>query len=405
MKYAKFLALTILLISVSSVLQWCELPIGNTFVWWLLQSFILFTFYKLKPKGYSLPTIKLFLAMLIVNAICGAVFMTENYWDWKMLVANLMVFLLPLACYAYSSPIILSKTLKPWFRFAWILLIVLAPFLHSDAYGRFLVPFSFLSLFFAQLNKKFILLTLVAYAITIILGYESRSDMLKFSVTLFLGIAFIFVGKKKYFLKLAKTICVTLFIAPFIFLYLGLSGTFNIFQIDEELGFEGKYTMKTTDDEDISALADTRTFLYVEEISSAVKYNYYVFGRSIARGYESFAFGQGIDEDLGVKRGERGSCETSILNIFNYFGIFGVLVYLLVFASAVRIALKESKNRFIPLVAICVAFRWTFAWVEDFSRFDLNYLFLWIMIGMCFSPLFRNMTDHDIKLWIKSFAK
>ena len=81
----------------------------------------------------------------------------------------------------------------------------------------------------------------------------------------------------------------------------------------------------------ISTLADTRTFLYVEEISSAIKNKYVVQGRSIARGYDSMSFGKSIDKALGIQRGERQMSETSILNIFNYFGIIGVVSYFCIF--------------------------------------------------------------------------
>ena len=185
---------------------------------------------------------------------------------------------------------------------------------------------------------------------------------------------------------------------------LGITGTFNIFQIEQELGLEDKYTMKSNEDE-YSVLVDTRTFLYVEEIESALKHNYVFQGRSITRGYDSLAFGEGIDKALKTKRGERQSCETSILNIFNYFGLIGVFIYFIIFASASYKAIYQSNNRYIPIIGLYVAFRWLFAWIEDFSRFDLNYLFLWIMIGICYSPIFRNMTDSDVKKMIGSIVK
>lgn len=400
MRYSKLLPYTILLISVSSVLAWCSLPIGNTFLWWLLQSVILMIFYKLRPKGYRLVPIHCFLLLLMINAVYGGVFMTENYWDWKMLVSNLMVFSLPLASYVYANPDILIKTLRLWLKCAWILLLLLFPFLSSDAFGRYLVPFSFLSLFFVLLNRKYMLWVIIAYIITITLGSDSRSDMLKFSVTFALGLSFLFMGYKKYYRRILRISTIAFFVLPICFFVLGATGVFNIFNIDEKLGLDGKYTMSSGDKE-INALTDTRTFLYVEEISSAIQNNYVIQGRSIARGYDSFSFGETIDRDLGVKRGERGSCETSILNVFNYFGLIGVFVYMWVFLSASYMALMRSKNIFVPIVGTYVAFRWMFAWVEDFSKFDLNYLFLWIMIGICFSPWFRQMTNDEFRNWIK----
>ncbi len=48
--------------------------------------------------------------------------------------------------------------------------------------------------------------------------------------------------------------------------------------------------MKNDAGEEYSALVDTRTFLYAEEIQSAIKNNYIIIGRSIARGYDSLFF-------------------------------------------------------------------------------------------------------------------
>lgn len=390
---------TILLISISSILQWCSLPIGNTFLWWLLQSFILFIFYKLKPIKYVIFPIKLFLFYLGFSAIYGAIFMTENYWDWKLLVNNLIIFTLPLASLVFGNPIYLPRVLKCWFRYAWIILILLMPFLASDAYGRFLVPFTFLGLFITHLNKKYVILTIIAYLITITLGSDSRSDTLKFSVCLILGVSmlFPFLWKNK---KVILGIAISIIIAPIIFFILGVTGNFNIFNIEEEFGLEGKYEMKGSGGEEYSALTDTRTFLYVEELQSAINNDYVILGRSIARGYDSIAFGKDIDKAMGVKRGERQRCETSILNVFNYFGVIGVIIYFIIFFRASFLAIYRSRNIYIPVIGVYLAFRWLFAWIEDFSRFDLNYLFLWAFIGICYSPIFRNMSNHDLKKWL-----
>lgn len=403
MRLTKLLPLSLILIGISSVLPWCSLPIGNTFMWWTIDGIILYIFYRLKPPSYNVWQINLFLLCLACSAVYGAIFQTENYWDWKLLVGNLMVFLLPLASYAFAKPDLLVRNLRIWFRYAPLILLILIPFLYSDAFGRYLVPYSFMMLFLPLLNKKYVILTVLAYIITIILGYESRSDMLKFSVCLLLGITTIGSVYTKIS-KLFKPIYFILLLLPFVLFLLGITGIFNIFRIEEELGLDGKYIMKSGENE-FSALVDTRTFLYVEEIESALIHNYVIQGRSIARGYDSISFGSGSDRAMGLNRGERQSCETSILNIFNYFGLIGVFIYFILFSGASYKALFQSNNRYIPIIGLYVAFRWLFAWVEDFSRFDLNYLFLWIMIGMCFSPYFRNMNNSEFQKWIRLIIK
>lgn len=400
----KLFPYTILLISISSILQWCSLPIGNTFLWWSLQCIILYIFLKLKPQKYNILPIKIFLIYLLVSALYGAIFMTENYWDWKLLVSNLMIFSLPLASFVYFNPLLLSRLLNCWLRYAWIILVILIPFLNSDAYGRFLVPFTFFSLLFVTIKGKYKFFILIAFLITIILGSESRSDVLKFTVCLLLGISLYFptIWKKR---KIILFSSFSLLILPILLFILGASNIFNIFKIEEELGVEGKYIIKNENGNEYSALTDTRTFLYVEEIQSAIKNDYVLFGRSIARGYDSMAFGDWADEAMGIKRGERQSCETSILNIFNYFGLLGVVLYFFIFIKASYLAILRSNNLFLPVIGVYVAFRWLFAWIEDFSRFDLNYLFLWIFIGVCYSPIFRSMTNKDFSNWINKSLK
>ena len=69
----------------------------------------------------------------------------------------------------------------------------------------------------------------------------------------------------------------------------------------------------------------------------------------------------------------------------NYFGLVGVIVYALIFIVSSYRAIAKSNNIYMPLLGIYVSFRWTFAFIEDFTKFDLNYMLLWVMIGMCFS--------------------
>ena len=402
----KILPYTILLISISSILPWCSLPISNTFLWWLLNSIILFAFFYLAPKHYSIFPIKIFLIYVGFSAIYGAIYMTENYWDWKLLVNNLMVFLLPIAVYIFSNANLLQKVLQFWLKYAWILLIILTPFLSSDAFGRFLVPYSFLSLFIFFVNRKNKIILIIAYLVTITFGYASRSDVLKFTVCILIGGTLYFPIIRRFFYSFRRKILYLLWLTPIMLFVLGITGVFNVFQIEKELGLEGKFELtSSTSDNKYSALIDTRTFLYQEEIKSAIKHNYVIQGRSIARGYESYSFGKSIDKALNIQRGERQSCETSILNVFNYFGIIGVILYFIIFVTASYKGVTQSHNLFVPLIGIYVAFRWLFAWIEDFSRFDLNYLFLWTMIGICYSPQFRSMSNKDFYIWLRTLTK
>jgi hypothetical protein len=181
---------------------------------------------------------------------------------------------------------------------------------------------------------------------------------------------------------------------------MGITGFFNVFKFKEYLPKDWNYEIDGGYNSDkVERLdRDTRTFIYEEAISSAISQNYVIQGHSLARGYTSkvFAF-----MDLHG-RGERASSEVGIVNIFTYFGMLGVFTYFGIFLSATYQAIYKSNNIYMKVVGFYVTFRWFFAWIEDFSRFNLNYLFLWIMIAMCFSLQFRSMNNRQFEIWVRS---
>lgn len=192
-------------------------------------------------------------------------------------------------------------------------------------------------------------------------------------------------------------------VAPMILLYLGISGRFNVFRIQEELGWD-EYSVQNSfnKNEQENLTADTRTFLYVEELQSAVNNNYVLFGRSLSRGYDSVVI-DGIDWKSG--RNERWSCEVRMLNVFNYMGLFGVIIVGLVYIIGAYKAVFRSNSFTMQIIGVYVAFRWFYGWIEDFDRFDLINLYLWIPIIMCYSVRFLHMTDYDFHCWIRNFFK
>src|SRR5690606_8010144 len=112
---------------------------------------------------------------------------------------------------------------------------------------------------------------------------------------------------------------------------LALTGRFNIFNMEEYIS--GEYKTQTLIDgklEETSLTADTRTLLYQETLTSAIKNNYVWHGRTPARGYESPSFGAFALEQLKTGKLERFGSEVSILNIFTWTGIIGCILYFLV---------------------------------------------------------------------------
>jgi hypothetical protein len=130
-----------------------------------------------------------------------------------------------------------------------------------------------------------------------------------------------------------------------------------------------------------------------------------LFGRTPARGNDSNLFGLHQLRELKTGKKERYANEVSILNIFTWTGLIGVILYFFVFLKASYLAVVKSNSFFMKLLGLFVAFRWVYAFIEDFSNFNLYYIFLWIMIGMCFSKEFREMNDEEIKYWVEGLFK
>ena len=181
---------------------------------------------------------------------------------------------------------------------------------------------------------------------------------------------------------------------------LGVTGVFNVFHTTDYLGEQNitKTAYDGTQYEENLA-GDTRTFIYEEVITSALKNDYWIFGRTPARGNDSASFG--AESFALTRRYERIANEVGIANVFTWMGLVGVIFYFLVFFRASFLAVNRSRNIYAKMLGIYVAFRWLYSWVEDVNNFSLNYFTLWIMIGMCFSASFRLMTDYEVTIWIR----
>jgi hypothetical protein len=98
-------------------------------------------------------------------------------------------------------------------------------------------------------------------------------------------------------------------------------------------------------------------------------------------------------------RGERLSNEVNILNIFTWTGVIGVILYSSIFFIASGLAINQSNNIYCKVLGVFISFKWAYGWVEDFSRFDINWITTWLLIGMCFSKSIRAKSNDEFKAW------
>lgn len=397
------LKICLFFITLSSISAWLDFRIGNTFLWWCTYSIMLFLLWKNKTKKCHPWSLILWIIILNLGVLRAILFTVENYWDWKLLIANFMAFNLCIGAMSFANPDFTQKALRYWFKYLWWLIIPLSFFMSEDGIGKILTPFCFLALFYSILGQRQKNLVLIAFIGTLVLATGARSDQIKFIFCFVIGLLTTQKWFMQQFTKRIKILRFLFLIIPLVSFACGALGIFNIFNIQDELKLtQVNYTTQKGDQ--VNMYADTRTWLYAEEIESAITNNYVLWGRTPARGFDSPWFSRRDNSnDRGVSRSyEREHCEVSILNIFNYWGIIGVISYFLVFFTASYYAIYKSNNIYISIIGLYVVFRWTFAWIEDFSQFDLNMMILWLMIGICYSPIFRNMTNNQFRNWIRS---
>jgi hypothetical protein len=327
--------------------------------------------------------------------------LASSYWDWKALLFNSMTLLIPIVTYSVSDKYLLQSLINKYIFICSPLFLVLQFFIGKDEYGLFLAPYSFVLLFLPILPTKWKLLILSIGIFVIFSDFGARSTVIKFTVAILFSILFYF---RKYFpITALEKIRLFLIFIPFIFFLLGLTGIFNIFNPDPDSSIEILDTKKNFKGELINdnLLVDTRTTLYYEVITTLEKSNSWAFGRSPARGNISELFGE---RDLN-KRNERNGNEVGVLNYFIWLGGVGVFLIFLIFNKASFLAINYSNNYFSKLVGLYIAFRWTYSWVEDMQNFYIGYIYLWLMIGFCFSSTFRKMSDKQMRDWVLNIFK
>lgn len=402
----KFINFAFLLITISSINVASTLPLGNTVFWWAVNFFTIFLFIWARkyhrPEDISSGSIFTYYLWWNIICILRGCFVADNYWEWKNLVGITPVLLLPLSITVSSSPDLLQSLFKFWVRYVLPLFFLFFPFIYErEGVGYYLAPLTLFLLFFPGLKRSWKVI-LIFFCLFVFLGnLDARSNVIRFAVCLMLGLLFNFTQIANW--KLLKYIRILLMPIPVILFGLAVAGVFNIFNMDEYV--TGKYSTSVKDQGqsvEVSLTADTRTFLYKEVLTSAITYDYWLLGRTPARGNESESFGLFALEELGTGKMERFSNEVSVLNIFTWTGIVGLILYFLIFYKATYLAINKSNNGYIRIIGIYVCFRWCYAWVEEFNNFDLSNIFLWLMFGMCFSKAFRTMSDNEMENWVRN---
>lgn len=407
-KSLQYFSYLFILITLMSVNQWSSFPIGNTYVQWIVAFTMLGAVicFGEKTNSFADPELRLcnaYLLWLIICIIRGP-FVAENYWEYKQLVTGSLSLSMPLFVFYFKEPFCLSMALQKWN--AWLpplFFCFLFWIISSDAYHFLLTPFLLYGCFFCFLSKKWKILVGFGLVLMLLGDFGARAQVMKAAATILCGFAFCHNSIVKG--CWLKTVHWLFYIGPIILLFLGITGVFNIFKDSISESNYNKYVQTKIVNGQIheeKLAADTRTFIYEEVLGSALKHNYIIWGRTPARGNDSYFFGSFNAEKLKTGKYERHSNELCHLNVFTWLGLIGLLLHCAIYLIASYRAVYYSNNQFVRYIGIMVAFNWALGWIENFTRFDIMNLTIWIMISICLSSKFRSMNDMEFKMWLDS---
>jgi hypothetical protein len=386
----------------TSVGAW-SIGIFPNVVWMVVNTVMVFVclfWYKKIKLSYGRLFKLIFFLYLVWMLICFirgmAVASHLTYFHKKSLFTSGACGFIAIFAALCSSKKITTSLIRNWFSVFLLFVIYLVIFAELRLWSTLLAPVLLFFFFLGYKNIAYKVLFVLFCVVLCLLDLEARAPFVKFGLAI--GCLVLLGFKERIRNFIIKIGCVVGYCAPFLFLFLAVSGVFNVLDFNEYM--EAVDVKSSTSGEDVNMYADTRTFIYAEVLGSALKNDYILQGRTFARGNDS-DYALGLYEDLSLQ--ERFMNESSILNIFTWEGVIGVALYSLMFLIATFSSLYNSRNKYLKAMALYIAFIWAFSWVEVINTVDMSYVTFLVMLGMCSSKEFQMMTDKEFSKWGHQF--
>lgn len=328
--------------------------------------------------------IKLLLIWNIIIIIRG-ILDSQDYWDYKSILFNKGPYLLfPFSIFLISKINLLKKLIQFLLKYYLFLsIIIMRPIFWANT-GRIIS--NLLPLLFFFTNKyKFYLLAFVF--ISLPFTWEARGWIIRAILGISLSLMVILRIKnslKIYLMKFFYIICI---FAPLSFVYLGYTGKFNVFAMDQYITVENK--------EDI---IDTRSFLYelVDKKLSSEDKKWIGLG-GISNYWDNYSENAKI---ASLRNKGRTSTESGILNMYLYGGWIGAALFSILFWISAFYGIFRSKNLICKLTGCFIICRWIVSFVDEPEIWLCSNLMLYLFIGLCLNKRYREIPNSQ---WINFF--
>lgn len=328
--------------------------------------------------------LKVWILILFVGAIRAFIF---NYSSFDGLRDSILAFLNIATVYCvYLGSI---ENAKYYLKSFVVIMIpcALISDLYWNSYGttdvaHILYPVSLFLLLIPYLSTKWKIFIILIVIYSIFHDISVRSNILLLGFSFILLLLFI-LNRYNNTIRFKKIMWISCFIFPIIFLFLGISGRYNIFTelMSSNIQIEGG-------SKDRTYFVDSRTVVYADVFSSIEDVGSLIYGNSpvskikthMALRYSSYKNG-------------RNSTESGFLNILYFYGILGVVCFLCLALYSSYLSVFHSNNKLAILLGLYVSFKFLFIFIEEAHISMITYF----AIGLCLNPDFRKMFDEDIK--------
>ena len=312
----------------------------------------------------------------------------EDYWDFKDVSTKFGSLTIPAVTLLGFRPLLYQKIYK--YLLSWYMLgsLIICSHVFYPVQG---LPLLFALSWLLIMRRTPWFWCLIVFVFFSIYGnFGSRGWIIRAVFALASALVLRFVDFKDF---VFKSFYVVMIVMPLSLVYLGYNGRFNVFAMEEYI---------TTDDEDL--VSDTRTGLY-ERVQVTLENESSTFFGIGARS----EYWQGFLEQFGIyesaRKHGRSSTESGLLNFYLMGGWVGAILYSLVFWFASFLAIFRSESKVCKFLGMFVLFRWVTSFIDEPQSWYLNYVVLFMTVGMCMSQTFRKMTDAQIVHWIRGINK
>lgn len=327
-------------------------------------------------------------------SLARGIFSAEVYWEWKVLLLGyVFAILVPVAIVLGLSYETSTKTLRFILRWVFVYGFAFVPIAYAydtEMYSRVVMAASLFILFVPYLSLRWRLLVLAVAVVSVAMDPSYRVNLLRIVISL--GLLALYFGQGIIRKTVLNWIVGLQLCLPLLFLYLGVTDQFNIFR-DTVTTDSAVTVVEGGEIRESNLSVDTRTLLYHEVFYSMLKRDSsFLIGEGGGAGYESDSF-----IDTVVNESGRASSEVGFLNLVLYSGAIGVVLYAAMLFTAAYYAINRSNNTLCKMLGIFLGAHWVIFFIEDITKLDMNFYFIWFTVGLCFSHRFRALTDVQLR--------